>query len=121
LLETYSSYKIKYATSLWYQNTQDISMSSLESSIFEAIQSILFQKSKRIKKFNILVINNSTFPSITNLLFSSSKLKECEFKFVILNGQNMNVDHYINLISIWNKRIQTIHIIAYNTDTPSNC
>ncbi|CAG8836445.1 36850_t:CDS:2, partial [Gigaspora margarita] len=102
---TYSSYKIKHITSLWCQNTQDISMPNLESSIFEAIQSMLFRKSKRIKKFNILVMNNSTFPSISNSLFSLSKLKECEFKFVVLNGQNMN----------------TIRIIAYNADTPSNC
>ncbi|CAG8855630.1 33768_t:CDS:1, partial [Gigaspora margarita] len=120
-LETYSSYKIQHATSLWYQNTQDISMPYLEGSIFEAIQSMLFQKSKRIKKFNISVINSSTFPSINNSLFSSSKLKECEFKFVVLNGQNTNVDNYINLISIRSKRIQTIRIIAYNNDIPSNC
>ncbi|CAG8757479.1 41788_t:CDS:10, partial [Gigaspora margarita] len=93
-LETYSSCKIKHATSLWYQNTQDISMPNLE------------------------MINSSTFPSITNSLFSSSKLKECEFKFVVLNGQNTNVDNYINLISIQNKRIQTIRIISYK---PSNC
>ncbi|CAG8461007.1 1342_t:CDS:2 [Dentiscutata erythropus] len=56
------------------------------------------------------LINNSTFPSITNSLFSSSKLKECEFKFVALNGQNTNVDNYINLISIQNKGIQTIQL-----------
>ncbi|CAG8590239.1 17415_t:CDS:2 [Gigaspora margarita] len=121
-LETYSSYNIKQAISFWHQYTQDISNTNLEHSTFEAIQSILLRKSKRIKKFDISVIKNSlTFPSITSSLFSSLELRECIFSFVVLNSQSTNVDNYINIISKRNKRIQSIRIIAYNDDIPTSC
>ncbi|CAG8599117.1 2275_t:CDS:2, partial [Gigaspora margarita] len=116
-LETYSSYNIKQAISLWLQYTQDISNTNLEHLAFEAIQSMLFRKSKRIKKFDISVNkDSSTFHSITSSLFSSLELRECIFSFVVLNSQSMNIDNYINTISKRNKRIQSIRIIELELD-----
>ncbi|CAG8775537.1 13100_t:CDS:2, partial [Racocetra persica] len=89
---------------------------------FVAIQSMLFRTCKRIKKFYISVAEDSlTFPLISSSWFYSSELRECEFKFVVSNSQNTNVYNYINLISIRNKRIQTIRIMVYNEDILPNC
>ncbi|CAG8467053.1 17400_t:CDS:1 [Racocetra persica] len=121
-LETYHNYKIKNIISLWYQYTQDRSKPSLEISTFMAIQSMLFRRCKRIKKFYISVVeDSSTFSLIPSFWFYSSELRECEFRFVVSNNHNMIVYNYINLISIRNKRIQTIRIMAYNKDIPSDC
>ncbi|CAG8704422.1 15369_t:CDS:1 [Dentiscutata heterogama] len=121
-LETYSSSKIQNITSLWYQYTQDISKPSLETSTFMAIQSMLFRRCKRIKKFYISLAEDSlTFPLIPSSWFYSSELRECEFRFVVSDSQNMIVYNYINLISIMNKRIQIIRIMAYNEDIPPEC
>ncbi|CAG8529695.1 12798_t:CDS:2, partial [Gigaspora rosea] len=89
-LETYSNFEIRNVISSWYQYTQDISKPSLEIATLMAIQSMLFRRCKRIKKFYILVAeDSSSFPLIPISWYFSSELKECEFKFISSNSRHL--------------------------------
>ncbi|RIB00891.1 hypothetical protein C2G38_2232565 [Gigaspora rosea] len=75
-LETYSSFEITNVISSWYPYTQDISKPSLEIATLIAIQSMLFRRCKIIKKFCILVAeNSSTFPLIPISWYNSSEIQ----------------------------------------------
>ncbi|CAG8832838.1 41181_t:CDS:2, partial [Gigaspora margarita] len=98
-LETYSNFEIRNVISSWYQCTQDISKPSLEIATLIAIQND----------------DSSPFPSIPISWYYFSELRECEFKFMASNSRHCTkVYTYINSISVFNKKIQTIRIMDYN-------